>query len=56
MQDWKAYRKGYVRICICADSPERFLNLCAYHKIRVWNLMQKGNKLEMNLSVKDFYG
>ena len=32
------------------------MNLCAYHKIRVWNLMQKGNKLEMNLSVKDFYG
>ena len=55
MQDWKYYRKGYVRIQVQADSPERFLNLCAYHKIRVWNLLQNHNSYEMNLTVKDFY-
>lgn len=55
MQEWNHYRKGYVRIRVCADSPERFLNLCAHHGITLWNLVSCHGALEMNLIVKDFY-
>lgn len=55
MQDWNHYGKGYVRIKACTQNPERFLNLCAYHKIVVWNLVNKNDIYEMNLSIKDFF-
>ena len=54
MQDWSHYGKGYVRIKAYTQSPERFLNLCAYHKIKVWNLVNKNDIYEMNLSIQDF--
>ena len=49
------YGKGYVRIKAYTQSPERFLNLCAYHKITVWNLINKNDIYEMNLSINDFF-
>lgn len=55
MQDWSHYGKGYVRIKAYTQSPERFLNLCAYHKIKVWNLVNKNDIYEMNLSIQDFF-
>ena len=55
MQDWSHYGKGYVRIKAYTQSPERFLNLCAYHKITVWNLINKNDIYEMNLSINDFF-
>lgn len=55
MQDWSHYGKGYVRIKAYTQSPERFLNLCAYHKIKVWNLVNKNDIYEMNLSTKIFF-
>lgn len=55
MQHWNYYGKGYVRIKACTQSPERFLNLCAYHKIILWNLVHKNGVYEMNLSIKDFF-
>lgn len=55
MQKWSYYRKGYVRIRLCTDSPERFLNLCAHHKITIWNLVNKDAVYEMNMTVKNFY-
>ena len=33
------FLKGYVRIRITGDSYDRFLNLCAYHDIRLWDLV-----------------
>lgn len=55
MENWTDWRKGYVRIRLYTDSPERFLNLCAYHKIRVWNLINKDNVYEMNVTISGFY-
>lgn len=47
--------KGYVKILICGGSYERFLNLCANHRILLWNLFPAEKGYEANLSVKDFY-
>ncbi len=55
MQDWNYYRKGYVRIRLCEGSPERFLNLCAHHKVSVWNLVCRKGCYEMNVTVKGFF-
>lgn len=55
MQEWNHYRKGYVRIRVCTDSPERFLNLCAHHKILIWKLEHKNHAYEMNVTIKGFY-
>lgn len=55
MKDWKNYRKGYVRIRVCAPSPERFLNLCAHHQIFLWNLVYRENAYEMSVSISGFY-
>lgn len=55
MQNWSHYGKGYVRIKVYTEAPERFLNLCAYHKITLWNLVNKSGKYEMNISIKDFF-
>ena len=30
---------GYLRIRVEGYSPERFLNLCCYHGIFLWNMM-----------------
>ena len=54
MQKLESYRKGYVRIRFWGESPERFLNLCAYHKIPVWNLVSRDNAYEMNMTVEGF--
>ena len=54
MPGWKIYRYGYVRIRLRGESPERFLNLCAYHKIPVWNLVNREGFYEMNVTVQGF--
>ena len=54
MQKLESYRKGYVRIRFWGESPERFLNLCAYQKIPVWNLVSRDNAYEMNMTVEGF--
>lgn len=46
--------RGYVRIRIVGNSYDRFLNLCAYHEIRLWELCPAGEAYEANLSKKDF--
>lgn len=48
------YIRGYVRIRIIGYSPERFLNLCSHHQIRLWGLKPCGNAYEMYLTVKSF--
>ncbi len=47
--------KGYVRIHICGGAYERFLNLCANHRITLWEIRTVGKGYEMNLALKDFY-
>lgn len=46
--------RGYVRIQIRGNSPERFLNLCRHHKIALWGLEPVDGFYEMLLSVSDF--
>ena len=54
MGKWEFYRKGYVRLRFWGEDPERFLNLCAYHKVPVWNLVSREKMYEMNNSVEGF--
>ncbi len=46
--------KGYVRIRITGSSYDRFLNLCAYHKIKLWELLPVDEAYEAYVSRKDF--
>ncbi len=46
--------KGYVRIRITGDSYDRFLNLCAFHGIRLWELQPAGESYEACVSRTDF--
>ena len=48
------YLSGYVRIIISGRSTERFLNLCAFHDIRIWNLLFCDTFYEGNIGRKDF--
>lgn len=48
------FLKGYVRICIIGNSYDRFLNLCAYHDIVLWNLAPAGEAYEAYVSLSDF--
>ncbi len=48
------YLRGYVRIRIVGNSYDRFLNLCAYHRILLWNLEAAEHGYEANLSIADF--
>ena len=45
---------GYLRIRVEGYSPERFLNLCCYHGIFLWNLRPAKGAYEMNIRVRDF--
>ena len=44
---------GYLRIRVEGYSPERFLNLCCYHGIFLWNLRPAKGAYEMNIRVRD---
>ena len=48
--------KGNVRIRITGGFCERFLNLCAYHGMKLWDLrsLQNENGYEVMMSVTDF--
>lgn len=48
------YLKGYVRIRIRGNSYDRFLNLCAFHGILLWDLQPCGEEYEADITVKDF--
>ncbi len=46
--------QGYVRVRITGNSYDRFLNLCAYHNIRLWDLLPSGDSYEACITRKDF--
>ena len=46
--------KGYLRIRITGYSPERFLNLCSFHRIFIWGLKPVQAAYEMCIGLKDF--
>lgn len=46
---------GYVRIEVEGYYVERFINICTYKKLLIWNLKrEKGVKLFLNIGIKDF--
>ena len=47
---------GYLRIRVEGYSPERFLNLCCYHGIFLWNLRPAKGAYEMNIRVREEQG
>ena len=48
------FLKGYVRIRIGGSSYDRFLNLCAYHDITLWELLPQGEAYEAYVLLRDF--
>ena len=48
------YLKGYLKIRIKGYSPERFVNLCKYKGIEIWDLKYNLDSYEMYISVSDF--
>lgn len=48
------YIFGYLRIIVEGDYVERFINLCSYHKIELWDIRPRNNAYEMYIRVSDF--
>lgn len=48
------FLRGYVRIRITGDSYDRFLNLCAFRNIRLWDLVWAQGAYEACITLKDF--
>lgn len=47
--------KGYIKICFWGREPERFLNLCAHHKIRIRRIQKEKGIYQGELLISDFY-
>lgn len=48
------YFHGYLTLYIEGDSAERFLNLCSYHKIYIWDVVIRDNTYELHMKISDF--
>ncbi len=48
------FLSGFVKIKIFGDFPERFINICAFNGIKLWNIRNKGDFIYANVSTKDF--
>lgn len=46
--------RGYVKILIIGNNYDRFLNLCAFHEISLWDLKPDGESYEAYILRKDF--
>lgn len=46
--------RGYVKIRICGNSPERFLNLCRHHGIQIWGLCPNEQTYEMYMTIQGY--
>lgn len=46
---------GYVKIKIFGDFPERFINICAFNNIKLWNIQKEKECIYCNVSVKDYF-
>ena len=55
MLNWFAFLKGYVRIVIYGGSEERFLNLCSYKNILLWDVERREKGYAMCISLKAFF-
>lgn len=48
------FLRGYVRVALCGYSPERFLNLCQFNHMELWNLSYVKDHYEFCMSIRDF--
>ena len=48
------FLNGYVRIRVTGDCCDRFLNLCAYHQLWLWDLIPNQNGYIVCMRRKDF--
>lgn len=51
---WQNFLKGYLTVRLEGDSPERFLNLCSFHGISIWNLECRQGVYQCCMYAKDF--
>lgn len=49
------YMRGYLRIKVWGYSPERFMNLCGNHGIRLWDVCRRERCYEMYIGLSDFF-
>ena len=49
------FLKGYVRIRISSQEPERFLNLCAKNNLLLFQIEEKNGTCEMDISLSGFF-
>lgn len=49
------YLRGFLIIEIQGDSPERFVNMCAHHGIKVWDLKEFEKIYNFKVFLNDFY-
>ena len=48
------YLKGYLHIAIEGAQKERFINICTYQNIRLWNILPSECGYKMFILVSDF--
>lgn len=46
--------RGFLLLRLYGYSPERFLNLCSNHNILIWNLRNRGEAYEFNISIAGY--
>ena len=51
----KNFWKGYLRICFWGQESERFLNLCAHHKIQICQIEKHEAVYWGYVLISDFY-
>lgn len=45
---------GYLTIHISGSSPERFINLCSYKRLYIWNIVRDNENYQFNLSARNY--
>ena len=45
---------GYLTIQISGTSPERFINLCSYKRLYIWNIVRDNENYQFNLSARNY--
>ncbi len=49
------FLKGFLRLEICGDFPERLINKCANSDINLWNIRYSKEKIYFSILLGDFY-
>lgn len=53
--DLRKENKGYVKLKLWGQEPERLLSLCAHNHIEIWDIAARGKYLYLHMFLKDFY-